>query len=117
MKLSHAALSLIVSLTLSGCASSPIVVLVNPETQTAIECTGSGRGAAGAPAAEKYVEDCARQYEALGYIRADKLPASQRGKIKIKSIYRSKGEPTPDPPAGSGTQHCVQTGPGTSFCY
>lgn len=101
----------------SGCVSSPIRMLVHPDSGMIIECTATGN----VQRAETYVKNCADQYEALGYIPAERLTEDQKKKIKPAAVHRSSPVPQPREQQGAQpynrTMFCTQTGPGTSSCY
>jgi len=65
------------SLFLIGCSGS-YLVLVHPKTGKRITCQGQ----AGHPVLDSMqASDCAGQYEALGFIRAEKLTPKQKEMI------------------------------------
>jgi hypothetical protein len=69
-----------VFILLTGCAS-PFVLMVNPKTSQSVECSGVGRGLVSAIAVSNHVDNCVKQYEGLGYVRADNLTTEQRATI------------------------------------
>jgi hypothetical protein len=90
-------LALLVFLT--GCAS-PFVLLVNPKTGTSVECSAVGIGLTRAIAVSNQVENCVKQYESVGYIRADALTAEQRAELNVSppsSQHRTVMEAPPAP--------------------
>jgi len=68
---------------LSGCAA-PSVVLVHPRSWETTECSAIGTGLVGAYVAETVVDNCVKQYEALGFVRAENLTEEQRASIVPK---------------------------------
>ena len=62
---------------LSGCAS-PFVLLVNPKSGQSVECSAVGIGLTRAIAVSNQVDNCVKQYEAVGYVRAEALRAATR---------------------------------------
>ena len=77
----------------AGCAS-PFVLLVNPKNGTTVECSGMGSGITPAVMVNNQVNSCVRQYEALGFVRADQLTEEQRKTIVVKPPERQhRSEP------------------------
>jgi|SRR4029450_10964669 hypothetical protein len=73
---------------------SPFILLVNPKNGTTVECSGMGRGITSAVMVNNQVNSCVRQYEALGYVRADQLTEEQRKTIVVKPPERQhRSEP------------------------
>lgn len=70
------------SLFLVACAA-PFVLLVNPKNGTSVECSGVGYGLVPAIAVSNQADSCVKQYEALGYIKAENLTAEQRETLNI----------------------------------
>jgi hypothetical protein len=69
-------------LLFSGCAA-PFVLMVNPNTAKSVECSGVGKGLMSAIAVSNQVDNCVKQYEGLGYVRADNLTAEQRATLNV----------------------------------
>ena len=91
----HRVFVTVATLLLIGCAS-PFVLLVNPKNGTTVECSGMGRGATSAIMVSNHVDSCVRQYEALGFIRAEQLTDEQRKTIDVKAPekqHRAISEP------------------------
>lgn len=68
---------------LFGCAT-PTILLLHPETGRVLECRPSGRYAPtliGQIVTNKEIESCVKQFEALGFIRADKMTPEQRARV------------------------------------
>lgn len=68
---------------LFGCAT-PTILLLHPETGRVLECKPSGRYAPtliGQIVTNKEIESCVKQFEALGFIRADKMTPEQRARV------------------------------------
>jgi hypothetical protein len=65
----------------AGCSGMGPILLVHPKTGERIRCAASG--------APGYIlvatSQCARQYEALGFIRAENLTAEQRDTVGATS--------------------------------
>ena len=77
----------------AGCAA-PFVLLVDPKNGTTVECSGMGRGVTSAVIVSNQVNSCVRQYEALGFVRADQLTEEQRKTIVVKPPERQhRSEP------------------------
>jgi hypothetical protein len=78
---------------LAACVS-PFILLVNPKNGTTVECSGMGRGITSAVMVNNQVNSCVRQYEALGFVRADQLTEEQRKTIVVKPPERQhRSEP------------------------
>ena len=77
------------SLFLAGCTTH--VLLVHSKTGERITC----RGNAGHPALDSMqASDCANQYEALGFIRAENLTPAQKERISKPTATRVEQEIT-----------------------
>jgi len=77
---------------LSGCA--PNILLVHPTSGKLMKCGPSGSYAlslAGQIVKNMETERCAEQYEALGYVRADKLTPEQRAMITPRKPAQQRG--------------------------
>jgi len=69
---------------LTGCGSG-MVILVNPKTNERITC----QGRAAHPVLNRIqASDCAGQYEALGFIRAENLTPEQKEQISKPTAQR-----------------------------
>ena len=80
----------------AGCAS-PFVLLVNLKNGTTVECSGMARGITSAVMVSNQVSSCVRQYEALGFVRADQLTEEQRKTLVVKPPERQhRSEPPAD---------------------
>jgi hypothetical protein len=71
-----------VCVLLAGCAS-PFVLMVNPKTSQSVECSGFAVGVIPAMAVKNQVENCVKQYEGLGYVKADSLTEEQRATLNV----------------------------------
>jgi hypothetical protein len=117
-------LSILVCLLVAGCAS-PFVLLVNPKTSLSVECSGVGRGLASAIAVSNQVDNCVKQYENLGYVRADNLTPEQRGALNVApptTQHRTVIEPPAvvTVPAANTRMNCTSNQIGNSLytnCY
>jgi len=101
-------LTVSVCLLLSGCAS-PFVLMVNPKTALSVECSAVGIGLTRAIAVSNQVDNCVRQYEGLGYVRADRLTDEQRAAMTVApptTHHRTVSEP----PAVAVPAPTVRTG-------
>ena len=77
----------------AGCAA-PFVLLVNLKNGTTVECSGMGSGVTSAVMVSNQVNSCVRQYEALGFVRADQLTEEQRKTIVVRPPERQhRSEP------------------------
>ncbi len=68
------------SLLFMGCGLS-YILLVDPKTRDLKRCSASEVGVYGQPALSRAVESCAKQFEALGYVRAENLTPEQRSNL------------------------------------
>lgn len=74
---------------LAGCGGT--VLLVHPKTGERIAC----RGRAGHPVLDSIqASDCAGQYEALGFIRAENLTPTQKDQISKPTAQRIEQDVT-----------------------
>lgn len=73
-------------------------MLVHLDSGNVVECVASGQGIAGVSSAADYVGNCARQYEALGYVPVERLTEQQRKNFKPSTIHRSEPQSLPNPP-------------------
>jgi len=77
--------SLLFSALLSGCISSGTLLLVHPKSGERITC----QGRTGHPVLDAHqASNCAGQYEALGFIRAENLTAEQKEQISKPTAQR-----------------------------
>ena len=67
---------------MAGCAS-PFVLMVNPKTSQSVECSGFAVGVIPAMAVSKQVDNCVKQYEGLGYVKADSLTTEQQATLNV----------------------------------
>jgi len=80
-------LLMLASLFLAGCGGASHVLLVHPRTGERVSCQFGGNPH---PVAVLYdqnrTENCAQQYEALGFIRATDLSPEQKAKLSSKPL-------------------------------
>ncbi len=72
---------------LAGCTS--MVVLVHPDTKERVTCAPTmalPRNTIAAVMRYTDVEGCAKQYEGLGFVRAENLTPEQRAKIRSRPL-------------------------------
>jgi hypothetical protein len=94
MTLTHRFSFVIATAFLFAACASPFVLLVNLKNGTTVECSGMGRGITSAVMVSNQVNSCVRQYEALGFVRADQLTEEQRKTIVVKPPERQhRSEP------------------------
>jgi len=75
-------LVILAALMLAGCAmATPNIILVQPRSGDFVQCSSTGVGFTGAPLANSYVEGCVKQYEAIGFVQAEKLTPEEKSKI------------------------------------
>lgn len=80
---------------LGGCANKSHV-LVEPQSGKAVECAASGWGWLGAPMAISMANECAKKYEAIGYVKSEQYLAEGGDPQKItfyaipKAIFTSE---------------------------
>ena len=79
-------ISIIVLPVIIGCVGPRVILLVHPRSGELVKCTPYvGQGYVGEQPstlrADALVRDCAQQYEALGYIRAENLTPEQKATI------------------------------------
>jgi hypothetical protein len=89
---------LLATLILLTSCSSPFVLMANPKTGETVECSGMGIGVTRAIAVSNQVDNCVSQYQALGYVRADRLTDEQRATLNLRSPsqrHRTLSEPPP----------------------
>jgi hypothetical protein len=90
---------------LLGC-STPNILLVHPRSGDMVECSSVGIGA-GALIAGPYVDSCVKQYEAAGFIPAEKLTPEEKANITPGRFIRNRqtfipsGGPSPLPNLGA----------------
>jgi hypothetical protein len=73
----------IMSVALGGCVTRNIM-LVHPNSGDIRQCQSAGAGIIPAVMAANMASDCVTQFEALGYVRADKLTPEQRAALNPK---------------------------------
>jgi hypothetical protein len=115
---------------LTSC-SAPSIYLVNPRSGEVKECYSGRMSRTTSLVAQAVnrseIERCAEQFEALGYVRADKLTPEQRENLNVthresKTVVAEPQAPRPVvvSPPNNNSLHCTSTGSiGTVYthCY
>lgn len=85
MRSKHTMRSLVIlaALMLAGCApmAAPNIILVQPRSGDFIQCSSTGVGFGAESMANSYVENCVKQWEAIGFVQAEKLTPEEKSKI------------------------------------